>query len=185
MVNIAVAGHRTRSAPPLQHPPLHAQHAHVNFNYRLEHMRRPGSWRTSVQSQPAAAAVNVQDRSASSPVLMAIAHCTGVCRDGNGTSPRHRQADCSPCAAERDPRRKASARSCGAYGTCTPAHHGNKPTVHLILNFICTLSCIRAIMNAFMFHICVGCTYTTVTLYIKQMISLPYLYPIAKPCGIQ
>ena len=167
MVNIAVAGHRTRSAPPSQHPTLHAQHTHVNFNYRLEHMRRPGSWRTSVQSQPAAAAVNVQDRSASSAVLMAIAHCTGVCRDGNGTSPQHRQADCSTCAAERDPRRKASARSCGAYGTCTPAHHGNKPTVNLILNFICTLSCIRAIMNAFMFHICVGCTYITVTLYIK------------------
>ena len=49
VVNIAVAGHRTRSAPPLQHPPLHVQHAHVGFDYRLEHMRRLGPWRTSVQ----------------------------------------------------------------------------------------------------------------------------------------
>ena len=43
VVNIAVAGHRTRGAPPLQHPPLHAQHPRANFRYRLEHMRRLGS----------------------------------------------------------------------------------------------------------------------------------------------
>ena len=61
--------------------------------------------------------------------------------------------------------------------------------IHLILIFLCALSCIRVVMNASMFHVCAGRSYTTfVTTHSKM--CYPYLsliYPIAKnvECGNQ
>jgi hypothetical protein len=49
-----------------------------------------------------------------------------------------------------------------------------KINIHLILIFLCALSCIRVVMNALMFHVCAGRPYTTfVTTHSKM--CYPYL----------
>ena len=60
-----------------------------------------------------------------------------------------------------------------------------KINIHLILIFLCALSCIRVVMNAFMFHVCAGRPYITfVTTHSKMF--YPYLsYCKNVECGNQ
>ena len=48
---------------------------------------------------------------------------------------------------EGDLRRKGNARP-GCLAAVARGHHGNKSAIHLIMFFLCALSCIRAVVNA-------------------------------------
>ena len=152
---------------------------------------RPSSWRTSVQSQPWPAAEVYRNIDVASGISMAIAHRACVYRGcipaALGGVPR-RWLDCPrkrPASKRQSAPRAAGACSCE--GTCTSAaaHHGIKSAIHLIMIFLCALSCIRVVMNAFMFHVCAERPYTTVvTTHSKLFYTyLPYLKNVE--CGNQ
>ena len=61
----------------------------------------------------------------------------------------------------------------GGVYMCAPLHHRNKPTIHLIMIVLSSPACIRAIMNAFMFHIGAAHNYTRVIIHSKSL-----LYPL-------
>ena len=54
---------------------------------------------------------------------------------------------------QRRPELPADLRLQGGVYMCAPLHHRNKPTIHSIMIVLSSPACIRAIMNAFMFHI--------------------------------
>ena len=84
-----------------------------------------------------------------------------------------------------------AARACGAWRVLAAARARAHPctmgkiNIHLIMIFLCALSCIRVVMNAFMFHVCAKRPYTTVvTTHSKLFYTyLPYLKNVE--CGNQ
>ena len=61
---------------------------------------------------------------------------------------------------QRRPELPADLRLQGGVYMCAPLHHRNKPTIHSIMIVLSSPACIRAIMNAFMFHIGAAHNYT-------------------------
>jgi hypothetical protein len=80
-------------------------------------------------------------------LLLARRKCDGLARAQPG---RGRAAHAK---TQRRPELPADLRLQGAVYMCAPLHHRNKPTIHSIMIVLSSPACIRAIMNAFMFHI--------------------------------
>ena len=92
-------------------------------------------------------------------ILLARQQCDGLAR----VQPRKRRA--AHAKTQRRPELPAELRLQGGVYMCAPLHHRNKPTIHLIMIALSSPACIRAIMNAFMFHIGAARNYTRVTVH--------------------
>ena len=80
-------------------------------------------------------------------LLLARRKCDGLAR----AQPRRGRA--AHAKTQRRPELPADLRLQGGVYMCAPLHHRNKPTIHSIMIVLSSPACIRAIMNAFMFHI--------------------------------
>ena len=118
-----------------------------------------------------------------SGVSMAMAHCARA---------YHRDI---PAALGKVPHKNThaekAARACGAWLALAAASARAHPctmgkiNIHLIMIFLCALSCIRVVMNAFMFHVCAERPYTTVVTTHSKLFY-PYLpYRKNVECGNQ
>ena len=80
-------------------------------------------------------------------LLLARRKCDGLAH----AQPRRGRA--AHAKTQRRPELPADLRLQGGVYMCAPLHHRNKPTIHSIMIVLSSPACIRAIMNAFMFHI--------------------------------
>jgi hypothetical protein len=104
---------------------------------RMLYMRMPGRECKALELNPPRA------------LLLARRKCDGLAH----AQPRRGRA--AHAKTQRRPELPADLRLQGPGGVymCAPLHHRNKPTIHSIMIVLSSPACIRAIMNAFMFHI--------------------------------